>query len=119
MQNFPRKWEKIIKNDERVDDIMVMKISQKNYPMVCDSYVKYEQADYDRLALMEDFWDNEKNGRQSVILDFISAKFVMSYPCVRPYILLYNHGLAIFGIVFELRKYHKITQIQNVSWTDI
>ena len=29
------------------------------------------------------------------ILDFISAKFVMGYPCVRHYILFYNHGPAI------------------------
>ena len=28
-----------------------------------------------------------KNDRQSAILDFISAKFVMGYPCVSPYIL--------------------------------
>ena len=29
------------------------------------------------------------------MLDFISAKFVMGYPCVRPYILFYIHGPAI------------------------
>ena len=31
----------------------------------------------------------------AAILDFISAKFVMGYPCVRHYILFYIHGPAI------------------------
>ena len=53
-----------------------------------------------------------KNGRLAAILDFISAKFVMGYPCVRPYILFNIHGPAILHF-FELCKYHKITQIQN------
>ena len=63
---------------------------------------------------MQDFRDNEKktikNDRQWSILDFISAKFVMGYPCVSPHILFYMHG-SVFFFVFELRKYHKITQI--------
>ena len=65
---------------------------------------------------MQDFRDNDKkqfNERLAAILDFISAKFVMGYPCVRPYILFYIHGPAILHF-FESRKYHKITQIQNV-----
>ena len=36
-----------------------------------------------------------KNDRQSAILDFISANFIMDYPCVSPYILFYMHGPAI------------------------
>ena len=36
-----------------------------------------------------------KNGLISAILDFISAKFVMGYPCVIPEILFYIHGSAI------------------------
>ena len=35
------------------------------------------------------------NDRQSAILDYISAKFIMGYPCVSPYILFYMHGPAI------------------------
>ena len=50
--------------------------------------------------------------KKTAILAFISAKFVMGYPCVRLYILFYIHGSAIL-LFFELRKYHKITQIQN------
>ena len=65
---------------------------------------------------MQDFRDNEKktnkNNRQLAILDFVSAKFVTGYPCASPYILFYMHGL-VFYFVFELRKYHKISQIQN------
>ena len=64
---------------------------------------------------MQDFRDNEKknqNGQLAAILDFITAKFVMAYPCVRHYIFFYIHGPAILH--FYLRsKYHKITQIQN------
>ena len=45
-------------------------------------------------------------------MDFIAAKFVMGYHCVRPYILFYIHGPAILHF-FELRKYHKIT---NSKW---
>ena len=43
---------------------------------------------------------------------FISAKLVMGYPCMSPYILFYIHG-RLFCFVYELRKNHKITQIQN------
>ena len=64
--------------------------------------------------MKQDFRDNEKktikNDRQLAILAFISAKFVMGYPCVSPHILLCMHGPA-FCFVFELRKYHKISQI--------
>ena len=35
-----------------------------------------------------------KNDRQSAILDFISAKFIMGYHCVSPNILFYVHGPA-------------------------
>ena len=52
------------------------------------------------FAIMQHFLDNEKkqtikNDSQSAILDFISAKFIMGYPCVSPYILFYMHGPAI------------------------
>ena len=60
--------------------------------------MKYE-AEVDRSAIMQDFQDNEKkndNSRQAAILDCISAKFVMGYPCMRPYFLFYIHGPAIF-----------------------
>ena len=35
-----------------------------------------------------------KNGQHIAILDFIFAKFLLRYPYVRPYILLYIHGPA-------------------------
>ena len=34
----------------------------------------------------------------------------MGYPCVIPHILFYMHG-PVICFDFELRKYHKITQI--------
>ena len=48
----------------------------------------------------------------AAILDFISAKFVMGYPCVRHYILFYIYYPAILHF-FELLKYHKNIRIQN------
>ena len=51
------------------------------------------------LAIMQHFPDNEKKTirhvRQSAILYFISAKFIMGYPCVSAYKLFYVHGLSI------------------------
>ena len=48
---------------------------------------------------MQDYRNNEKktikNGRQSTIFYFISAKFVTGYTSVIPYLLFYNHGPAI------------------------
>ena len=51
---------------------------------------------------MQDFRDNEKktikNNRQLAILDFISVKFVMGYPCVSPRILFYAPGPVFFAL---------------------
>ena len=48
---------------------------------------------------MQHFRKNEKktikNEHQSAIVDFISAKFIIGYPCGSPYILFYVHGPAI------------------------
>ena len=46
------------------------------------------------------------------ILNCISAKFVIGYPCVRHYVLFHIHGPVILHF-FELRKYHKIIKIHN------
>ena len=43
--------------------------------VLCDGYVKYEEAKVHRSAIMQDF------------RDFITAKFVMGYPCVRHFVL--------------------------------
>ena len=32
----------------------------KNFLVVCDGYVKYEEAEVDRSAIMQDFRDNEE-----------------------------------------------------------
>ena len=56
-------------------------MSQKKSPVVCDCYVKYEEAEVVISAIMQDFRDNENffflNGRMAAILDFISAKFYL------------------------------------------
>ena len=57
---------------------------------------------------MQDFQDNEKktikNYHQLAILDFISAKFVMGYPCVSPYILFHMLGSALFLSYINITK---------------
>ena len=55
--------------------------------MLSDGYVKYEEAEVHRSAIMQDFRENE--------------------------ILFYIHGVAILHF-FELSEHHKITKIQNV-----
>ena len=52
-----------------------------------------------------------ENGQLAVVLDLITAKFVLSYLCGRHYILFYIHGPAILHL-FSV-KYHKILKIQN------
>ena len=72
--------------------------------MLSDGYVKYEKAEVHRSVIMQDFQGNEKkkiNGRLAAILNFITAKFVMGYPCVRHYILFYFHGQAILHFFFS------------------
>ena len=36
------------------------KCHKKNYPVVCGGYVKYEEAEVDISAIIQDFRDNEK-----------------------------------------------------------
>ena len=43
---------------------------------------------------------------------FISAKFVMGYPCV-DITFCFTFMVQVFCFFFELRKYHKIIKIQN------
>ena len=46
--------------------------------------------------------------------DFISAKFVMDFPCVRPYILFYIDGPAILHFF----RYVNITKLQKFKMAD-
>ena len=95
-------------------------MSQKNPSVVSDGYVKYEEAEvHDQLSCkISEIMKKKKNGRLKALLDFTSAKFVMGYPCARHYIMFYLHGSAILHF-FGLRKYHKITKIQNGRYTAI
>ena len=47
------------------------------------------------------------------ILDFISVKFVMGYPCVRPDILFYIHGPAILHYFWVTSKSQNYS---NLKW---
>ena len=60
-----------------------------------------------------------KNDRHSAILNFISAKFVMSYPCVSPYILFYIQGpanLLCFLIYINITKLLKFKMAAKRSF---
>ena len=72
------------RSNQRVDKIGI-KMSQKDSPVVVDGCVKNEEAEVDRLAIMKYFRDNEKKRVKMAgslpFCYFISAKFVMGYPC--------------------------------------
>ena len=82
--------------------------------MVSDGYVKYEEAEVHRSAIMQNLRNNKKkkNGQLSVILDFICAKFVMVI-LVRDITFCFILMVQLFCIFFELREYDKIIKIQN------
>ena len=70
--------------------------------MVYDDYVKYEEAEIHKSAIMQDFRDSETKK----IADWqpfwiFSLKFVMGYPCV-----LYSWS-SHFAFL-QLSKYYKI-----------
>ena len=44
--------------------------------------------------------------------DYISAKFVMVYPCARPYILFYIHGSAVLPSYINITKLIKMVAEQ-------
>ena len=65
-------------SNQRVDYNYGNQNVTKNSPVVCDGYVKYEEAEVDRSAIMQDFRDNKE---KKINLDFVSVIFVMGYPC--------------------------------------
>ena len=69
-----------------------------------------EQKFLDQLSckIFEIMRKKKLNGRLAAILDFIIARFVMGYHCVRPSILFYIHSPANLHF-FESLRYHKIT----------
>ena len=73
--------------------------------MVCDGYVKYEEAEAYRSAIMQNFRDNGKN--QSKMADWRPLGFL----CVRPYILFHIHGPAIKHFF----SYVNITQLLKLK----
>ena len=75
-------------------------------------YVKYEEAEVHRSAIMQNFQDNEIFFFKCMTGGH-SSKFVMGYPCVRHYILFYIRGPPILHFFLEFHKYHKIIKIQN------
>ena len=71
--------------------------------VVYDGYVKYEEAEIHRSAIMQDYRDSEKKIIKKLAdswptgshFGFFRVKFVMGYPCARHYILFYIHGPVI------------------------
>ena len=66
--------------------------------MVCDGYVKYEEADVHRSAIMQDFRDNEEKQMADwrPFWTLLVQKLSWVIFVVRPYILLDIHRPAIF-----------------------
>ena len=59
-----------------------------------------------------------KNGCQSAIINFLSAKCVVGYPCARPYILFYFHGpyiLHCFRVTLISQNYSNSKWPLNVN----
>ena len=70
--------------------------------MVSDCYVKYEETEFiNQLSckISEIMGKQILNGRLAAILNFISAKFVIGYPCVRHY--YYDHPKMLFYVKLE------------------
>ena len=64
--------------------------------MVYDGYVKYEEAEIHRSAIMQDFRVSKKKKVDDWQPFWIfSVKFVIGYSCVRHYILFSIHGPVI------------------------
>ena len=61
--------------------------------MSSDGYVRYEEAEVHRSAIMQDNEKKKLNGRLTAILAFITAKCVMGYPCVRHLCQFYDKCL--------------------------
>ena len=82
-----------------------------NSPVVCDGYVKYKKAEVDRSVIMQDFRHNEKK----TIKNGFHFGFYQCKICHELYLwhTCFISIVQLFCIFFELRKYHKITQIQN------
>ena len=62
--------------------------------MLSDGYVKYEEAEVHKSAIMQNFRDNEKNNLKWQTGDHFGF-IKLRNPCVRHYILFYIHGTAI------------------------
>ena len=72
---------------------MGSQMSTNNSPVVCDGYVKYEETEVDRLAIMQYFQDNEE--KMAAILDLFLWN-LSGIILVRSYVLFHIHGPASF-----------------------
>ena len=59
-------------------------MSQENSTVVCGHHVKYEEAEVHRLAIMQDYRNNEKNRY------YLSTKFVGLSLCDTLHFVLYS-----------------------------
>ena len=80
--------------------------------MVYDGYVKYEEAEMHRSAVMQDFRDSEKKNNNKKWptgshFGLFSVKFVMGYLYMRHYFFVLYSRFSHFAFL-ELGKYYKI-----------
>ena len=59
----------------------------KNFPVVCHGYVKYEESEVYRSAIMQDFQDNEKKKADWRPFWILLVRSFIWVTLVRPYIL--------------------------------
>ena len=57
---------------------MAIKMSQKS-PVVYDGYVKYEEAEIHRSAIMQDFRNSEKKNNKKYILFYINGPVILHF----------------------------------------
>ena len=78
--------------------------------------MKYEEKEAHRSAIKQDFRDNEKKIKMRLrILNFISAKFVMGYPCARLYILFHIHMVQLFCIFLGYVNITKLLKFKTAA----
>ena len=68
---------------------MGINMSPENYPVVCDGYVKYEEAEVDRLAI-NFFYRNNENKRLKIVT-------------FRPFLILFFRNLRKYYTLLNFK----------------
>ena len=94
-------------------------MSPKKSPMVCDGYVKYEEAEVHRSNIMQDFQDNEKiklysDGRTFKILLVRNLSWVI---LVRDLTFCFILMVQVFCIFFSYKNIIQLYKFKiSATW---